>query len=127
MQLFTAIQANFGKTCSGFTAHQDIEYFNALGLDYNSTLMITSLRHPVERVISEVRWLRWLLLGLGCDGSRGGSWSGDMERRSGGGCAVHTGTWAELHVSWAGLGWTSRLQRRCCRHREWAGVAGRQH
>lgn len=55
VELFEATRKSFRHTCSGFTAHQDVEYFNAVGIDYNQTLTVTALRHPVDRVISEVR------------------------------------------------------------------------
>ncbi|KAL4853494.1 hypothetical protein ACK3TF_005517 [Chlorella vulgaris] len=51
-QLFEAAKRSFLTTCSGFTSHQDVAYFDAVGVDYSRTLTITALRHPVERVIS---------------------------------------------------------------------------
>jgi hypothetical protein len=51
-QLFEATKRSFLTNCSGFTSHQDVAYFDAVGVDYSRTLTITALRHPVERVIS---------------------------------------------------------------------------
>ena len=42
----------FTHNCSGFAAHQDVAYFDAVGVDYSRTLTLTALRHPVDRVIS---------------------------------------------------------------------------
>ncbi|KAI3424320.1 hypothetical protein D9Q98_009873 [Chlorella vulgaris] len=51
-QLFEATQRAFLHTCSGFATHQDTEFVHALGVDRSRTLLMTALRHPVERVIS---------------------------------------------------------------------------
>jgi hypothetical protein len=50
--LFEATRRVFTRNCSGITGHQDVAYFDAVGVDYGRTLTLTALRHPVERVIS---------------------------------------------------------------------------
>jgi hypothetical protein len=50
--LFDATRAAFPANCSGLAAHQDVAYFDAVGLDYSRTLTVTALRHPVDRVLS---------------------------------------------------------------------------
>ncbi|EFN51567.1 hypothetical protein CHLNCDRAFT_140052 [Chlorella variabilis] len=51
-KLFEATRMAFTHNCSGFAAHQDVAYFDAVGVDYSRTLTLTALRHPVDRVIS---------------------------------------------------------------------------
>ncbi|KAL4423728.1 hypothetical protein ABPG75_001029 [Micractinium tetrahymenae] len=53
IKLFNITQSNFLKTCSGFAAHQDYAFFDAVGIDPTRTVTLIALRHPVDRVISD--------------------------------------------------------------------------
>ncbi|PSC69733.1 capsular polysaccharide biosynthesis [Micractinium conductrix] len=51
-RLLSDLQANFMHRCSGFNAHQDYGFFQALGVDHGRSVTVVALRHPVERALS---------------------------------------------------------------------------
>ncbi|KAL4447484.1 hypothetical protein ABPG75_004703 [Micractinium tetrahymenae] len=52
-RLFATSRRNFLAQCSGFAAHQDWAFFEAVGVDPEQTISLVALRHPVDRVISD--------------------------------------------------------------------------
>lgn len=53
LKLLAATKRNFLTRCSGFSTHQDIRFFEQVGVDFSSTLTLVALRHPAERQISD--------------------------------------------------------------------------